>query len=151
MHVRLCGAGSVELQLAWRLMHVLEDEESTIDTDVASRITRTAQNLISGKLKLPFQHICCLPKAMLCPGGCSEVYCSSRCCVEAWQKHHCLLCEGGAGLGAEMHLRNVQNCPYIREFDPEALQKFQHDRYRFGWLTAGWKPLVSSPFHFQVH
>jgi hypothetical protein len=126
-------------------MHVLEEEEDSVDKDIASKITRTAQSLISGKLKLPFQHICTLPKAMLCPGGCSEVFCSSRCCVEAWQKHHCLLCQGSAGLSSGMHLRNVQKCPYIRDFDLEALQKFQHDRDRFGWITAGLKPVVRFP------
>jgi hypothetical protein len=39
-----------------------------------------------------------------------------------------------------MHLRNVQKCPYIQGFDLEALQKFQHDWDRFGWISGGWKP-----------
>lgn len=136
----------MELQLAWRLMHMLEHEADSIPKDTAARMGRTAQNLISGKLKLPFQHICALPKATLCPGGCTEVYCSSRCCAEAWQKHHCLLCRGGAEVGTEMHLRNAQNCPYVREFEVASLQKFQHDRDRFAWITAKMPSVVRPPF-----
>ena len=123
-------------------MHVLEHDAESINKDAAARMGRTAQSLISGKLKLPFQHICALPKATLCPGGCTDVYCSSRCCAEAWQKHHCLLCRGGAELGSEMHLRHAQNCPYIREFEHESLTKFQHDRERFAWMTSRVSPLV---------
>lgn len=123
-------------------MHALESERKNIGRDVADRMTKTAQSLISGKMKLPYQHICSLPKATLCPSGCSEVYCSSRCCAEAWQKHHCLLCRGPAEVTTHMHLRNVKNCPYVREFDPEALTKFAHDRNRFGWLRQKITPLV---------
>ena len=139
------NAGSVELQLAWRLMHLLERDSATIGREAGERMAKTAQSLISGKTKLPFQHICALPRATLCPGGCTEVYCSSRCCAEAWQRHHCLLCRGSVEMSTGMHLRNVKACPYVREFEPEALQKFQHDRERFGWIVQRLPPLVRCP------
>jgi hypothetical protein len=121
---------------------VLEGESSSIARETAARMAKTAQSLISGKLKLPYQHICTLPKATLCPSGCSEVYCSSRCCAEAWQRHHCLLCRGPAELSTDMHLRNAKNCPYMREFELHSLLKFKHDRERFSWIGQNLVPLV---------
>lgn len=125
--------GSVELQIAWRLMGLLE-EDAMLSESARADISSRVSDLLSGALRLPFEHICALPAAILCPNGCADVYCCSRCAAEAWQRGHCLLCAAAAAGPRDVHLRNLRGCPYIRPFDAAALQKFGHDRSVFGWM-----------------
>eukprot|EP00892_Ulva_mutabilis_P003104 jgi/Ulvmu1/12795/UM097_0022.1 len=136
--VLACGncfrfVGSVELQVAWRLMAVLEADPGLSDAARAEMSARVA-DLLSGALRLPFEHLCSLPAAVFCPNGCPAVYCCSRCAAEAWQRGHCLLCTAAAAAPRDAHLRSLRSCPYVRPFDAAALQKFGHDRSVFGWM-----------------
>lgn len=127
-------AGSVELQVAWRLMAMLEDTK--LSSGASAEISGRVHDLLSGALRLPFAHMCALPAAIFCPNGCADVYCCSRCAAEAWQRGHCLLCAGAPRLPREAHLRGLPGCPYVRPFDAAALHKFGHDRGVFGWMLG---------------
>lgn len=75
-------AGSVELQVAWRLILLRAErtaaqpagESAAKASAVAAGIAKIGQ-LLSGELQLPFPHICTLPHAVLCQSGCGAMYC----------------------------------------------------------------------------
>lgn len=112
----------------------LLEEDPTLSNAARTDISRRVSELLSGALRLPFEHLCALPAAVFCPNGCSTVYCCSRCVAEAWQRGHCLLCAAAATRPRNAHLRGLSCCPYVRPFDAAALQKFGHDRNVFGWM-----------------
>ncbi|KAK9811846.1 hypothetical protein WJX72_011125 [[Myrmecia] bisecta] len=83
-----CFLGSIELQVAWRLLSDKYKGGHAPDPELL-------QELEASTSRLPHTHLFKLPAPVACRGGCSdEVFCSQRCADAAWASYHSLLCCG---------------------------------------------------------
>ncbi|GLJ21259.1 hypothetical protein SUGI_0390230 [Cryptomeria japonica] len=108
-----CYIGSIEIQIGRRLFlrsvnidngdglhhhHSLQlpDNKSKMTSHIPKEVV---EDLLNGKLSLPFSEHFPLPVITKCIGGCSdESYCSISCAEAAWEAFHSLLCTGERSL-----------------------------------------------------